>query len=49
MELCRGFEDWLRCLKCSLICTRMCPLEAEDVVGEMRKRMHNTFNNDLEN
>lgn len=28
---CEGVGDWLKCLKCSLICSNKCPLEAENV------------------
>jgi hypothetical protein len=37
MELCKGFEDWLECLKCPHLCTKDCPLEGENVMEEMLK------------
>jgi hypothetical protein len=39
MELCKGFEDWLECLKCPHLCTKECPLEGENVMEEMKKQM----------
>lgn len=39
MELCKGFEDWLECLKCPDLCTKKCPLEGENVMEKMRSQM----------
>lgn len=39
MGICDGFGDWLKCLRCSNLCSSMCPLEGKDVVKEFRKRM----------
>ncbi|MFZ6016723.1 MAG: hypothetical protein ACOYU0_03745 [Nitrospirota bacterium] len=39
MESCKGFEDWFACLKCPHLCTKMCPIEGEDVMEELRQRM----------
>lgn len=39
MGVCDGFGDWLKCLRCSNLCSSMCPLEGKDVVEEFRKRM----------
>jgi hypothetical protein len=39
MELCKGFEDWLECLKCPHLCTKECPLEGENVMEEMKKQL----------
>ncbi|MEW6675544.1 MAG: hypothetical protein AB1348_06035 [Nitrospirota bacterium] len=39
MELCKGFEDWLACLKCPNLCTKECPIEGEDVVEEMKRQI----------
>ncbi len=39
MEVCKGFEDWFACLKCPNICTKMCPIEKENVIEELRQRI----------
>jgi hypothetical protein len=39
MELCKGFADWLECLQCPHLCTRLCPIESDDVMEEMGKKM----------
>ena len=39
MELCKGFEDWLQCLKCPDLCANTCPLEGENVMEKMRSQM----------
>lgn len=40
MEVCKGLENcWLACLKCSEICTKMCPIEKEEAMEELRQRM----------
>jgi len=39
MEICKGFGDWLACLKCPNICTKMCPIEKDNVIEELRKRI----------
>lgn len=38
MELCKGFENWLECLRCSYLCTKKCPLESENVMEEMKRQ-----------
>jgi len=40
MEICKGLKDWFFCLKCPYLCTKMCPLESENVMEEMKKHMH---------
>jgi heterodisulfide reductase subunit C len=30
MNICRGIDDWLYCLKCPYLCTSSCPIERED-------------------
>ena len=39
MDLCKGFGDWLACVKCPYLCTKNCPFEGEDVMEEMKKQM----------
>ncbi len=39
MELCKGFEDWLSCLKCPHLCTKKCPIEGENVMEKMKKQL----------
>ncbi len=39
MDQCKGFADWLECLQCPHICTKKCPIEGEDVMEEMEKKM----------
>ncbi len=39
MELCKGLDDWFACLKCPHICTKMCPIENENVVEELKRRI----------
>lgn len=39
MDPCKGFADWLECLQCSNLCTKQCPIESEDVMEEMKKKM----------
>jgi hypothetical protein len=39
METCKGFEDWLSCLKCPYLCTKLCPIEREDVMEEFKRRI----------
>lgn len=36
MDDCRGFGNWLACLKCIDICTSKCPFEREDVFEEFK-------------
>jgi hypothetical protein len=38
MDACKGFEDWLECLKCPHLCTNSCPIENEDVMEEMNRK-----------
>jgi hypothetical protein len=30
MNICKGIDDWLYCLKCPYLCTKDCPIERED-------------------
>lgn len=39
MEPCKGFENWLSCLKCPYLCTKLCPIEGENVIEEMRRQI----------
>lgn len=39
MEACKGFGNWLACLKCPNICTKMCPIEKENAMEELRQRI----------
>ena len=39
MDYCRGFADWLECLQCPHLCTKVCPIESENVMEEMQKKM----------
>lgn len=39
MVRCRGINDWLACLSCPYICTKMCPIEREDAIEEMKRQM----------
>ncbi len=41
MVPCRGFEDWLECLKCPHLCTKACPIESENVMEEMKRQIRN--------
>lgn len=40
MEPCKGLEDWLECLRCPYLCTKMCPIEGEDVMERMQRQIH---------
>jgi len=39
MELCKGFEDWFECLQCPHLCTKVCPIEGDNVIEEMKKQI----------
>jgi hypothetical protein len=39
MEVCEGFEDWLACSRCPHLCTKMCPIEGENVIEEMKRKI----------
>lgn len=39
METCKGLGDWLACVRCPNICTKTCPIEGENVVEELKKRI----------
>jgi len=39
MEDCKGFNDWFACLKCPDICTKACPIEKENALEELKKRI----------
>ena len=39
MDHCKGFADWLECLQCPHLCTKVCPIESENVLEEMEKKM----------
>ena len=39
MDICKGFEDWLECLKCPHLCTKTCPIEGENVIEEMKRQI----------
>ena len=39
MEICNGFEDWLACSRCPHLCTKMCPIEGENVIEEMKRKI----------
>jgi len=39
MEACKGFGNWLACLKCPNICTKMCPIEKENAMEELGQRL----------
>jgi len=39
MELCKGFEDWFECLKCPYLCTKVCPIESDNVIEEMKRQI----------
>ena len=39
MDICKGFNDWLECLKCPRLCTKNCPIEGENVIEEMKKQL----------
>lgn len=39
MELCKGFQDWLECTECPHLCTKLCPIENENVIEEMKRQI----------
>lgn len=39
MDPCKGFADWFECLQCPHLCTRVCPIESENVMEEMEKKL----------
>ncbi len=39
MDSCKGFTDWFECLRCPHLCTKQCPIEGQDVMEEMEKKM----------
>jgi len=39
MILCKGLENWLECLECPHLCTKICPIESENVVEEMNRQI----------
>jgi hypothetical protein len=39
MEICKGLENWLECLKCPHLCTKKCPIESENVIEEMKMQL----------
>jgi hypothetical protein len=39
MAHCKGFGDWLECLQCPHLCTKVCPIESENVMEAMEKKM----------
>ncbi|MCX5718817.1 MAG: hypothetical protein NT055_02425 [Nitrospirae bacterium] len=39
MEVCEGFEDWLACSRCPHLCTKMCPIEGENVIEKMKRKI----------
>jgi hypothetical protein len=39
MEHCKGFDNWFECLECPYLCTKLCPLEKENVIEEMKKQI----------
>lgn len=43
MDTCKGFEDWLECLKCPHLCTKSCPIESEDVMEEMSRKIRISY------
>ncbi len=40
MDLCKGFKDWLECVKCPHLCTKICLIESENVMEEMKRQLH---------
>ncbi|MDH5202708.1 MAG: hypothetical protein OEW69_05570 [Nitrospirota bacterium] len=39
MELCKGLENWFECLNCPHLCTKMCPIEDENVMEAIKIRI----------
>ncbi len=31
MKYCKGIGDWMNCLECPYLCTRLCPIERRDL------------------
>ena len=44
MTDCRGVQDWFSCISCENICTSRCPLESDDVVGELAMHLRAAAN-----
>ncbi|MEJ2183960.1 MAG: hypothetical protein P8Y66_10645 [Nitrospirota bacterium] len=35
MKDCEGLGEWIRCLRCTYLCTARCPLEGKDVMERL--------------
>jgi hypothetical protein len=40
MDPCEGLKDWLLCAKCPYLCTKKCPIESENVIEELKRRIN---------
>ncbi|MGE5893719.1 MAG: hypothetical protein ACM34I_06665 [bacterium] len=38
-EECKGIQSWFTCLNCTLLSTRLCPLEGEDAIDKIVNRI----------
>lgn len=36
---CKGISNWLDCINCNLLSTRLCPLEGEDSIDKIVNRI----------
>ena len=39
MMQCDGLDDWTRCSGCQYLCTPDCPIEGQDVVSNLSRRL----------
>jgi|GEM_PF-3105215 len=42
MDLCKGFQDWLYCIRCPYICTKSCPIENEDAIRRFSVKLRDS-------
>jgi hypothetical protein len=39
MDSCMGVYDWLECTSCSHLCTARCPIEGQDALAKLSKKI----------
>ena len=40
MFQCDGLDDWLKCTYCKHICTPACPIEGQNVIANLSRRLN---------
>jgi hypothetical protein len=49
LNCCKGFNDWLYCLRCPHLSTQECPIESEESLSQLSLRIRDLKRKGFEN